>query len=97
MTGFKIWWLSNEDADSAKLKSGAPKYLKDQLCSRRGRNGRGRLWIDPRFGDLYLPRTAKNRIGDQWSPGGIVLLAEDERFCVGGVVLDEVLLREEED
>lgn len=87
----KIWWLANEEADSARLRPHAPQYLKEQLMSRRGRNGRGRLWIAKEFGSLYLPRFDSIRGSGAFLPGGIVIWPSDERFCVGGHVSDEVL------
>jgi hypothetical protein len=89
----KVWWLGNVEAQTATLKSGAPEYLRDQLSSRRGRNGRGRLWVDAQFGRVVAPRLeGMSDALASYLPGGIVIRDEDERFCVGGHVAVEALL-----
>lgn len=92
-----VWWLHNDQSEAAHLKSGAPQYLKDQLSSRKGRNGRGRLWVDLQFGNLILPRFADNPdLQDDWLPGGIVIHSSDAKFCVGGTVRFEFLKRNDQ-
>lgn len=87
-----VWWLHNLESDSAYLKAGAPEYLSRQLSSRRGRNGRGRLWVDAQFGkNVMLPRLSDWSGPEDMLPGGIVIRPEDARYCVGGRVTSEIL------
>lgn len=91
-----IWWLHNHEADLASLKAGAPPYMREQLNSRRGRNGRGRLWVADEFGFLKVPRLADNPpLKPDGFPGGIVIRTEDARYCLGGRVAFEELVRVE--
>jgi hypothetical protein len=91
-----VWWLFNDQADDASLAVGAPEYLRVQLRDRRGRNGRGRLWVAPEFGKLKAPRLADNpTLKPDFLPGGIVIRADDARYCVGGRLSVEELVPEE--
>lgn len=91
-----VWWLFNEQANDASLGVGAPDYIRDQLRDRRGRNGRGRLWVAPQFGKLKLPRLSDNpSLKPDFLPGGIVIKADDARYCIGGRLTAEELVPEE--
>lgn len=50
----RIWWLDQEDCQAIgpKLPDHFPPHLVGQYESRLGRPGRGRLWVDPSFGDV---------------------------------------------
>lgn len=44
---YYIWWLNQEQSEaSLEGIDELPNYLHDQLRSRYGRPGRGRLWVD---------------------------------------------------
>lgn len=92
---YEVWWLSNLEADRARLKTGAPDYMKAQLASRQGRNGRGRIWVDQSFGGLALPRYVglDDSPAADALPGGIVLRPGDGKFAVGGFVRLEEMVR----
>lgn len=44
-----IWWTSQEDCNKQDsfISDDVPDYIVNQFNSRLGRNGRGRLWVDP--------------------------------------------------
>jgi hypothetical protein len=85
-----VWWLSNEAASTAHLPSAAPKYLRDLLQDRKGRNGRGRLWIPPGFKNYVVTRLDNGRVGGDY-PGGIVIFPHDKKYCTfAGRVAEEV-------
>jgi hypothetical protein len=41
---YLIWWTSDYVASHIRL-SGVPQYIQDEMHNRRGRAGRGRLWV----------------------------------------------------
>lgn len=55
-----VWWLTPQDIQD--ITSGGPihvasvaampAYLAKEFFSATGRNGRGRLWVAPQFGDV---------------------------------------------
>ena len=90
-----VWWVDQNSwqvVTALGALTSAPQYLQDQFTSRGGRSGRGRLWVDERFGDVEVdpwPDTALARLlGADY--GGIVLLASDYCFVehLPGVVTD---------
>lgn len=87
--GLLVWWTPN---DIIQNKTGWPEYIKAQYDSRRGRNGRGRLWVDRQFGEVAIepwPETPfAEYIGEYM--GGIVIRAEDADIVksASGVVTD---------
>lgn len=52
----RVWWTSQEDCQiiGDKLPEYFPEYLQQQYTARFGRNGRGRLWVDDRFGNIRI-------------------------------------------
>lgn len=53
MNDLLIWWISGNDCEliGDNLDSDhIPSYICDQYRSRIGRDGRGRLWIEPSLG-----------------------------------------------
>jgi hypothetical protein len=50
-----IWWTNEPQCKAAAAMHEAiktlPPYLAEELDSRYGRNGRGRLWVPDRFGE----------------------------------------------
>lgn len=44
---FLVWWLSQSDYYdlSDEIRSNLPPYIAEEVSSREGRAGRGRLWI----------------------------------------------------
>lgn len=85
---FLVWWttqaeaevISNEYGDG--LVEGTPEYLQREWASRRGRPGRGRLWVSPELKDApeelpVLGRTGITQYLDAGSAAGIVIRAED--------------------
>lgn len=91
-----VWWTDQTDCRRISgLKGTWPPYLRNQYRSRLGRGGRGRLWVDRRFGDVAIdpwPETALSpRLGE--SCAGIVIAREDlsQVAALPGVVTDLAL------
>jgi hypothetical protein len=92
-----IWWTSGRDCDRIGRMAllVLPDYLMDQLSSREGRSGRGRLWVDD---DLWPdleeipwpnPETARAKaLADQYA--GIVIRMEDAQRVIDlpGIITD---------
>ena len=85
---FLVWWttqaevvvIGNEYGDG--LVEGIPEYLRREWASRRGRPGRGRLWVSPELKDapteLDVPgRTGITQFIDAGSAAGIIIRTED--------------------
>lgn len=73
-----IWWTNQADAEAAsEKKDQLPEYIKEQLSSRMGRPGRGRLWIPD--GEIF---TEINKNGIEW------VKTRCEPYCAeaGGIV-----------
>lgn len=96
---YYIWWLNQPNTIAAiKELNVLPKYLKEQLESRRGRPGRGRLWVDssfPEMGvdpwpDTELGHELAGRRGPEKDAGGIVFKEEDLELVLRlpGIVTD---------
>lgn len=52
-----LWWLDQSQTEAAfksKFVDELPEYLKEQLGSRHGRAGRGRLWVHDSLGDVSV-------------------------------------------
>ena len=96
VSGLSVWWLDNLAARRATLKASAPSYIRKQLLCRQGRNGRGRLWVDPMFGRLALPRLEGLDARPDDLPGGIVIKSKDAKYCDGGYVQLEHLVIDEQ-
>lgn len=54
MSEHLIWWLAQEDIDLVARDdlSHIEKYIVDGIRKRRESNGKERLWVDPRFGQV---------------------------------------------
>jgi len=101
--GFLIWWLSKDEQAQIKPKQWlrVPIYIKNELTSREGREGRGRLWV-PKDIDLEeIPWNDNHpnaqRIMNE-SAGGIVFHASDQEALAGlpGLITDLKLDNHEE-
>lgn len=92
-----IWWTSQWDCEAITSMARWPAYLKEEYRGRRGRNGRGRLWVNQRFGKIAVdpwPDTPfANRLGADYA--GIVIDPADARVLVTlpGIVTDLSLKR----
>lgn len=76
MGQYAIWWTSDTACNEAKhLMGPLPKYIKDELISRCGRAGRGRLWINDEVKDAYPNGISK--IEAPAECGGIVIHRHD--------------------
>lgn len=85
-----VWWLNQSQCEEAcdiieKSPEKLPEYLRDELDSRDGRAGRGRLWIhrslpqvsvDP-WPDTELGHELAGRRGPELDAGGIVFKPSD--------------------
>lgn len=74
-----IWWTNQADAEAAFEKiDQLPEYIQDQLSSRMGRGGRGRLWVPD--GEIFAEIREK---GIEW------VKTECEPYCAeaGGIVI----------
>lgn len=78
-----VWWLSDKDQDFiGDSRAAWPEWLQREYNDRRGRAGRGRLWVSRRFESVVEPLIPPDHPG--WTtPIG---LAADR--C-GGVVITE--------
>lgn len=85
---FLLWWTTQAEAEvigneyGDGLVSGIPEYIRREWASRRGRPGRGRLWVSPELKDapteLDVPgRTGITQFIDAGSAAGIVIRTED--------------------
>jgi hypothetical protein len=106
-----LWWTSQGDCATIEaigfhvMKLGYtesegmpwwPDYLREQYSLRYGRHGRGRLWVDSRFGEIDLSEKMVTLLGkrlgrdDQWSYAGIAIAAPDVGQVAGlpGLVTD---------
>jgi hypothetical protein len=90
-----VWWTSQAEcevltamnplwSDYDATLDGVPNYIHKEFCSRYGRNGRGRLWSDDKFGDVGIPwdttKPAARLAGER---GGIVIWATDAVHVFG--------------
>ena len=99
--GVAIWWLSEADYEviGDPPITGWPAYLLRQYESRRGRPGRGRLWVDQEIeaehGPLRVdwPRTLLGVVLERC--GGLVVRIEDVPLLddLPGYVTDTTLKR----
>jgi hypothetical protein len=72
-----IWWLSQQDYAllTEEMRKQLPKYIADEVRSREGRCGRGRLWVAKKFGEVEAKWSDDNpvcRMLGQLKSGGIV-------------------------
>ena len=83
---YLIWWTLNYQAEQTVLPVGCPFYIREQLRDRRGRNGRGRLWVAPEIPleNMDRPDAALHGMG------GIVIYSHHLSVVRGlpGVVTD---------
>lgn len=95
-----IWWTSSADMDElrrGKRRYRLPRYLREQIGSRDGRAGRGRLWVDESFGDVAVdpwPETPFAKLlGEKFA--GIIIHRQDlqDVMRMPGVVTDLNLQR----
>lgn len=83
---FLIWWTDQADADAIPddMLINFPDYIRQEFASRKGRNGRGRLWVSPQLPwphegcslDWNQEKIAC-RVIDSGSHAGIVIDAND--------------------
>lgn len=91
-----IWWTTNRECLEIGKEAHAtlPEYVRAQYLLRNGRNGRGRLWCDPRFGEREIAEWPKTGIASMIydsGAGGIVFMDKDLSLftdAVGGLVTD---------
>ncbi len=77
-----ICWIP--DDIELYLSSAAPYYLVNEITSRIGRGGRGRLWIDSSFPNIDVSKWFENYPKTQLAEcGGVVMKREDRRFLPG--------------
>lgn len=102
MDRISIWWLEQADYEAIgdELPASFPAYLKTEYESRRGRGGRGRLWVAREFGEVGVDPWPDNAMarrlgGDDF--GGIVIHDEHAAFLqrLPGVITDMHLNRVE--
>lgn len=77
--GYFVWWVTQQDCEkitSLQLRS-LPEYILLELDSRKGRSGRGRLWVSPNMGLPTKTNNVPNNIGDI---GGIVIRGVDRKY-----------------
>lgn len=90
---FLIWWTTQAEAEvigneyGDGLVEGIPEYIRSEWASRRGRPGRGRLWIARELTAEGMPngietpgRTGITRYLDAGSAAGIAIRAKDVGF-----------------
>lgn len=94
-TELLIWWTT--DAESRAIGTQAPvtlpAYVREQYLSRVGRSGRGRLWVDEKFGPREIsewPDTFIGRMIQEGTSAGIVFAGSDLPLFKGvaGIVTD---------
>lgn len=78
MTEFLIWWTNQNDCDRITPLDSWPTWLYDEFQRRRGRPGRGRLWIASRF-----ENDAPNAV-PAWNPENWLCFAAED---AGGIVI----------
>lgn len=95
MSEYLVWWTDQADADAIEDKDIGIGYIRNELASRRGRNGRGRLWVAERLRDGPFAMDWDDsklaaRVIERGSHGGIVIHRNDARAIRGlpGMVTD---------
>ena len=86
MNNLIVWWLSQNDykaLEKVQLSKTVPAYIVTEVCSRDGRNGRGRLWINGAVWKKNEKHLIINIPEKYWSTPLAEYLAE---FC-GGIVI----------
>jgi hypothetical protein len=104
---FAIWWTNSEEGSALdnspyvqedghefyEFARGWPEYLQDEIRSRIGRAGRGRLWVATEHMGLFpdLPKDLDYRRVSEC--GGVVFLKEHLHHLAGmpGLVTDRHL------
>lgn len=85
-TDILIWWTDQIACEviGDRLSDTVPDYIRREYRSRLGRAGRGRLWVDNRFGDVGIPwDTSKPAARLSESRGGIVIARDDAPHVFG--------------
>ena len=92
MVELAVYWLTEEDCiqlidneNFVPAFEGLPEYMQNQIMSRYGRPGRGRIWIDKQFD-----------VKSMWWWDNESPYANDARDC-GGIVIhmkDTALVRD---
>lgn len=98
-SGLLVWWLTQADCEAIgdELPGEVPEYIREEYKSRRGRVGRGRIWVSRRFADVSIdpwPDTPlAKHVGEK--AGGIVVCEWDSRFLsqFPGIVTDTTIRR----
>jgi hypothetical protein len=93
-----IWWTTQLDCESIseKIKETLPVYIKEQLSSREGRSGRGRLWIPGECKTKGIDWNYDSPVQNVCShSAGIVFLEMDKDFIkpLPGIITDLELNR----
>lgn len=91
-----IWWTSSLDCDriGPQADPSLPEYARAQYAERYGRGGRGRLFVDKKFGAQEIsewPSTGIARMIQDANSGGVVFSQKDLplfKDSVGGLVTD---------
>lgn len=88
-----IWWTSDAETQQIGPKAPAclPDYVRAQYELRLGRSGRGRLWVEERFGPQAIGNWPKTLIADvAQDSAGIVFSKRDVKAFAGvtGMVTD---------
>lgn len=86
MESYIVWWLAQCDYERipASIEEALPEHISDQVRSRKGRAGRGRLWIADGvpLEEISWDDT-KPLASEAIKSGGIVLKLEDAKYILG--------------